>query len=123
MGGLLGALADTGGPYWTRVKRVGSATLFSGAVGLAIGSVIHGHGWAAVAALTVVAGVSGVLSSVGDIRSVTGLQLFVYTGLGLGPVGGQHPVWRGGGAGAGRGVGADLDPARVAVFPARGRTA
>jgi uncharacterized membrane protein YccC len=93
MGGLLGTLADAGGPYWTRVKRAGSATLFGGAVGLTTGSVIHGHGWAAVAALVVLAGVSGALSSIGDIGSVTGLQLLVYTGLGLGPVGGQRPVW------------------------------
>jgi uncharacterized membrane protein YccC len=93
MGGLLGTLADTGGPYVVRVKRVGAACLLGGATGLTIGSVIHGHGWVAVIALVVVAGVSGVLSSFGDIGSVTGLQLLVYTGLGLGPVGAERPVW------------------------------
>jgi len=54
---------------------------------------VHGHGWLAVVALVVVAGVSGVLSAVGDIGSVTGLQLLVYTSLGTGPVGALRPVW------------------------------
>src|ERR1700730_10021443 len=93
MGGLLGALADTGGPYLSRVKRVGSAAVFGGAAGLAIGSVTHGHGWIAVIALVAVAGVSGVLSAIGDIGSVTGLQLLVYTSLGTGPIGALRPVW------------------------------
>ena len=93
MGGLLGTMADSGGPYLSRVKRVGSAAVFGGAAGLAIGSVTHGHGWLAVVALVVVAGVAGVLSAVGDIGSVTGLQLLVYTSLGTGPVGALRPVW------------------------------
>jgi len=92
-GGLLGTLADTGGPYLSRVKRVGSAAVFGGAAGLAIGSVTHGHGWLAVLALVVVAGVSGLLSALGDIGSVTGLQLLVYTSLGAGPIGALRPVW------------------------------
>ncbi len=93
MGGLLGIMADTGGPYLTRVKRVASASVLGGAVGLTIGALIHGHGWAAVAGLVVVAGASGVLSSTGDIGSVTGLQLLVYAGLGVGPIGTLRPVW------------------------------
>ena len=93
MGGLLGTMADAGGPYLSRVKRVCSAAVFGGAAGLAIGSVTHGHGWLAVLALIVVAGVSGLLSARGDIGSVTGLQLLVYTSLGAGPVGALRPVW------------------------------
>ena len=58
-GGLLGTLADAGGPYLNRVKRVCSAAVFGGAAGLAIGAVTHGHGWLAVVALVAVAGVSG----------------------------------------------------------------
>jgi uncharacterized membrane protein YccC len=76
-----------------RVRRVGSAAVFGSAVGLAIGSVTHGHGWLAVVAMTVVAGVSGVLRAIGDIGSVTGLQLLVYTALGTGPLGALRPVW------------------------------
>ncbi|MGB6583827.1 MAG: FUSC family protein, partial [Streptosporangiaceae bacterium] len=93
MGGILGTMADTGGPYLSRVKRVCSAAVFGGAAGLAIGSAVHGQGWLAVVALVVVAGVSGVLSAVGDIGSATGLQLLVYTSLGTGPVGALRPVW------------------------------
>jgi uncharacterized membrane protein YccC len=93
MGGLMGTMADTGGSYRNRVKRVTSGAVLGGAAGLAIGSVIHGHGWIAVLALTLVAGVSGVVSALGDIGSSTGLQLLVYAGLGLGPLGAQRPVW------------------------------
>jgi uncharacterized membrane protein YccC len=93
MGGLLGTMADAGGPYLNRVKRVCSAAVFGGAAGLAIGAATHGHGWLAVVALVVVAGVSGLLSARGDIGSVTGLQLLVYTSLGAGPVGALRPVW------------------------------
>ena len=92
-GGLLGTLADAGGPYLSRVKRVCSAAVFGGAAGLAIGAVTHGHGWLAVVALVAVAGVSGLLSARGDIGSVTGLQLLVYTSLGAGPIGALRPVW------------------------------
>ena len=92
-GGLLGTMADAGGPYLSRVKRVCSAAVFGGAAGLAIGAVTHGHGWLAVVALVAVAGVSGLLSARGDIGSVTGLQLLVYTSLGAGPIGALRPVW------------------------------
>jgi uncharacterized membrane protein YccC len=93
MGGLLGTLADTGGPYLTRVKRVASACLLGGAAGLTIGGLIHGHGWVAVIALVLMAGVSALLSSFGELGSVAGLQLLVYTALGFGPVGAERPVW------------------------------
>ena len=93
MGGILGTMADTGGRYVYRVERISSAAVFGGAVGLAIGSATRGHGWIAVAALIVVAGVSGLVSELGSIDSVTGLQLVVYTALGAGPLGAQRPVW------------------------------
>jgi uncharacterized membrane protein YccC len=100
-GGLLSTLADTGGPYLSRMKRVAIAAA-GGAAGLTIGAVTHGHGWLAVVALVVVAGVSGVLSTAGDLGSVTGLQLLVYTALGAGPIGALRPVWH---TAAGFGVG------------------
>jgi uncharacterized membrane protein YccC len=93
IGGLLGAMSDTGGTYLTRAKRVAAAGVLGGAVGLTIGSVIHGRGWIAVLALVVVAGASGVLSSIGDLGSVIGLQLLVYASLGLSPIGALRPVW------------------------------
>src|SRR3984957_14284340 len=36
-GALLGTMADTGGPYLTRVKRVGSGAAVGGAAGRALG--------------------------------------------------------------------------------------
>ncbi len=93
VGGLLGSLTDRGGAYLNRVKRISAVGVFGGAAGLAIGSAIHGRGWIAVVALVVVAGVSAVLSTVGEIGSQVGLQLLVYTSLGIGPFGALRPVW------------------------------
>jgi len=93
LGGLLGTMIDTGGPYMVRVKRVLTAGVFGGAAGLVVGELIHGRGWIAVAALVVVAGVSAVLSRLGGTGSVTGLQLLVYSSLGLGPFGALRPWW------------------------------
>jgi uncharacterized membrane protein YccC len=93
VGGLLGSLTDRGGSYLNRVKRISVVGVFGGAAGLAIGSAIHGRGWIAVVALVVVAGVSAVLSTIGDIGSQVGLQLLVYTSLGIGPFGALRPVW------------------------------
>jgi uncharacterized membrane protein YccC len=93
LGGLLGTMTDRGGSYLSRVKKVSAVGVFGGAAGLAIGSVIHGRGWIAVIALVVVAGVSAVVSSLGDTGSQIGLQLLVYASLGLGPFGGLRPVW------------------------------
>ena len=92
-GGLLGTLTDRGGSYLYRVKRVSSVGVFGGAVGLAIGSAIHGRGWIAMVALVAVAGASAVLSSLGDTGSQIGLQLLVYASLGIGPFGALRPVW------------------------------
>jgi uncharacterized membrane protein YccC len=93
MGGLLGIVVDNGGTYTARLRRVGSAAVFGGAAGLTIGSLIHHHGWVAVGALVVVAGISAVLSAISDIGSVTGLQLLVYSSLGLGALGALRPWW------------------------------
>jgi uncharacterized membrane protein YccC len=93
MGGLLGIVVDNGGPYTARLRRVGSAAVFGGAAGLAIGSFIHGRGWVTVVAVVAVAGISAVLSAISDIGSVTALQLLVYSSLGLGPLGALRPWW------------------------------
>jgi hypothetical protein len=93
MGGLMGTVVDQGGPYPLRIKRVGTAALVGGAAGLGIGSVIHGRGWLAVFTLVAVAGVAALLSAVGEIGSVTGQQLLLYSTFGLGPIGALHPWW------------------------------
>ncbi len=93
MGGLLGTVVDSGGAYVARLQRVGTSAVFGGAVGITIGSLLHGRGWIAVLVLVAVAGVSALLSSISDIGSVTGLQLLIYSSLGLGPIGGLRPWW------------------------------
>jgi uncharacterized membrane protein YccC len=95
IGGLIAVIVDVGGPYLARLKRVGSAAVFGGAVGLTIGVAIHGRGWIAVLVLVLVAGVSVVVSEMGSTGSVVGLQLLVYATLGLGPLGGLRPWWTG----------------------------
>ena len=93
IGGLTGTVVDTAGPYVVRVKRAVIAGAFGGAVGLVIGMLIHDRGWVAVASLVVVAGVSALISRLGSTASATGLQLLVFTALGLGPFGALRPWW------------------------------
>jgi hypothetical protein len=93
LGALLSISIDNGGPYWDRVKRIGGAAVFGGAPGLLIGTLIHGRGWIAVVVVVFMAGVSAVLARLGAVGSVTGLQLFVYSTLGLGPLGELRPYW------------------------------
>jgi uncharacterized membrane protein YccC len=92
-GGLLAVVVDVGGPFVARLKRVGTAAVFGGAAGLAIGSLIHGRGWMAVLGLVALAGVSALISSFGAVGSVTGLQLVVYAAVCLGPLGALRPWW------------------------------
>jgi hypothetical protein len=93
IGGLMSILIDNGGPFWARVRRVGTAAVFGGALGLTIGSLIHGRGWVAVGCIVAVAGVSSLLARLGGTGSVTGLQLLVYSAVSLGPFGRLRPVW------------------------------
>lgn len=93
MGGLLSVMIDQGGPFRVRVRRIGTAAIFGGAVGLTLGSLIHGRGWVAVGVLVVIAGVSAIMARLGGVGSVTGLQLIIYSSLGLGPVGALRPWW------------------------------
>jgi uncharacterized membrane protein YccC len=93
MGGLLSVTIDNGGPYLDRVRRVGTSAICGGAPGLLIGSLIHGRGWVAVVVVVVVAGVSAIMARLGGVGSVTGLQLFIYSTLGLGPLGALRPWW------------------------------
>ena len=93
MGALLSVMIDTGGPYRARVIRIGTAAVCGGAAGLVVGSAIHGRGWIAVVSLVVVAAVSAIITRLGGTGSVTGLQLLVYSALGLGPIGALRPWW------------------------------
>jgi uncharacterized membrane protein YccC len=93
LGGLLSVMIDTGGPYLARVRKIGTAVVFGGAAGLVVGELIHGRGWIAVIALVVVAFVSALITRLGATGSATGLQLLVYSALGIGPVGELRPWW------------------------------
>ena len=93
LGALLSISIDAGGPYWDRVKRIGTSAIFGGAPGLLIGTIIHGRGWIAVVVIVFMAGVSALLARLGAVGSVTGLQLFIYSTLGLGPLGALRPWW------------------------------
>jgi len=93
LGALLSITIDNGGPYWDRVKRIGTSAVCGGAPGLLIGMLIHGRGWVAVAVVVFVAGVSAIMARLGGIGSITGLQLFVYSTLGLGALGALRPWW------------------------------
>src|SRR5277367_2034134 len=53
VGGLVGTVIDTGGPYLVRVKRAFIAGVLGGATGLVIGMLIHHRGWVAVVSLVV----------------------------------------------------------------------
>src|ERR1700742_3063825 len=93
MGALLAVMIDTGGPFRPRVGRIAAAAVLGGAPGLLIGTLIHGRGWVAVGAVVFIAGASSIMARLGGVGSVTGLQLFVYSALGLGPLGLLRPWW------------------------------
>src|SRR5215469_1018098 len=93
IGGLMSVMVDQGGTYRSRVVLVVTAGIGGGAAGLLIGSMIHGRGWVAVVALVLVAGVSTIISRLGSVGSLTGLQLVVYSSLGVGPLGALRPWW------------------------------
>jgi uncharacterized membrane protein YccC len=93
IGGLLSVMAGPRGPFRVRIVRIAAAGVCGGAAGLVIGTLIHGRGWAAVAALIAVAGVSALASVFGAIGSAIGMQLLIYSCFALGPLGALRPWW------------------------------
>ncbi|MFI9081765.1 FUSC family protein [Streptomyces sioyaensis] len=92
LGAYGAALDDTSGAY-----RLRAATLLlpqlGGAIGLSLGRLTGGLPWAAVVLMTAVALVSGFVSSIGRLSSMTGLVLLLASAMGLGmPTDG--PWWR-----------------------------
>lgn len=76
MGALSGVISDTADAYRLRVFNLAVPQVF-GAVGVTIGSLAYGHGWVAVGAVTGVALVSGMISTIGPVASVSGLLLLL----------------------------------------------
>ncbi|MGN9755753.1 FUSC family protein [Streptomyces sp. SD31] len=83
MGALNGVISDTAAAYRVRIPTIAIPQLF-GAVGVTVGSLVYGHGWAAVAAVTGVALVSGMISTIGAVASAAGLVLLLTCVVGAG---------------------------------------
>ncbi|MFH8991783.1 FUSC family protein [Streptomyces sp. NPDC017940] len=89
MGALSGVIGDTADAYRMRILNIAVPQLF-GALGVTLGSLVFGHGWTAVAAVTAVALVSGMMSTIGAVASVSGLLLLLNSVIGAGlPLPGQ----------------------------------
>ncbi|MEU5631167.1 FUSC family protein [Streptomyces rishiriensis] len=83
MGALSGVIGDTADAYRMRILNIAIPQLF-GAVGVTLGSAVYGHGWLAVAAVTGVALLSGMISTIGAVASVSGLLLLLNSVVGAG---------------------------------------
>ncbi|MFE4552164.1 MULTISPECIES: FUSC family protein [unclassified Streptomyces] len=83
MGALSGVIGDTADAYRMRILTIAVPQLF-GAAGVTIGAVAFGHGWTTVVAVTAVALVSGMLSTIGAVASVSGLLLLLNCVIGAG---------------------------------------
>ncbi|NWF26904.1 FUSC family protein [Streptomyces sp. PKU-EA00015] len=83
MGALSGVIGDTADAYRMRLLNIAVPQLF-GAVGVTLGTLVYGQGWVAVGALTLVALVSGMISTIGAVASVSGLLLLLNAVVGAG---------------------------------------
>ncbi|MER5469391.1 FUSC family protein [Streptomyces sp. NPDC002685] len=83
MGALSGVIGDTADAYRMRIFNI-AVPQFFGAIGVTIGAAVFGHGWEAVVAVTGVALISGMISSIGAVASVTGLLLLLNCVIGAG---------------------------------------
>ncbi|GFM98107.1 hypothetical protein Sfulv_29180 [Streptomyces fulvorobeus] len=83
MGALSGVIGDTADAYRMRVLNIAVPQLF-GALGMMLGILVFDTGWAAVGVLTVIALVSGMMSTIGAVASVSGLLLLLNSVVGSG---------------------------------------
>lgn len=83
MGALTGVIGDTADAYRMRVFNIALPQFF-GAVGVTLGTLVYGEGWLAVGILTLIALVSGMISSIGAVASVSGLLLLLNAVVGAG---------------------------------------
>ncbi len=83
MGALSGVIGDTADAYRMRILNIAVPQLF-GALGVTLGALVFGHGWTAVAAVTLVALISGMMSTIGAVASVSGLLLLLNCVIGAG---------------------------------------
>ncbi|MCX4644273.1 FUSC family protein [Streptomyces sp. NPDC055059] len=83
MGALSGVIGDTADAYRMRILNIAVPQLF-GAVGVTVGTLVYGHGWVTVATVTGVALISGMISTIGAVASVSGLLLLLNCVIGAG---------------------------------------
>ncbi|MFJ4469982.1 FUSC family protein [Streptomyces sp. NPDC089424] len=83
MGALNGVISDTAAAYRMRVLNIAVPQLF-GAAGVTLGTLVYGQGWVAVAVVTGIALVSGMISTIGAVASVSGLLLLLNCVVGAG---------------------------------------
>ncbi|MGW5651625.1 FUSC family protein [Streptomyces humi] len=83
MGALSGVIGDTADAYRMRILNIAVPQLF-GAVGVTLGSLVYGQGWLTVAVVTVIALLSGMISTIGAVSSVSGLLLLLNSVIGAG---------------------------------------
>ncbi|MFB7372664.1 FUSC family protein [Streptomyces sp. NPDC056222] len=92
MGALSGVIGDTADAYRMRFYNIAVPQLF-GALGVTLGTLVFDQGWLAVVVLTLVALVSGMISSIGAVASVSGLLLLLNAVVGAGlPM--PEPWWK-----------------------------
>ncbi|MEU6771733.1 FUSC family protein [Streptomyces sp. NPDC046759] len=83
MGALSGVIGDTADAYRMRILNIAVPQLF-GAIGVTLGALVYDHGWYAVAVVTATALVSGMISTIGAVASVSGLLLLLNCVVGAG---------------------------------------
>ncbi|MFJ5774868.1 FUSC family protein [Streptomyces sp. NPDC093094] len=83
MGALSGVISDTADAYRMRILNIAVPQAF-GAVGITLGALVYGHDWTAVAVVTALALVSGMISTIGAVASVSGLLLLLNAVVGAG---------------------------------------
>lgn len=83
IGALSGVIGDTADAYRMRLLNIAVPQVF-GAVGVTLGTLVYARGWLTVAVLTLVALVSGMVSSIGAVASASGLLLLLNAVIGSG---------------------------------------
>lgn len=83
MGALSGVISDTADAYRMRLLHIAVPQVFS-AVGITVGSLVYGQEWVAVGVLTAIALVSGMISTIGAVASISGLLLLLNSVIGAG---------------------------------------
>lgn len=92
IGALSASMADRGGPYRLRAIRVGLVAP-AGATGFLLGGLALGHGALTVALVVGAALISGLISVLGNVASVAGLQFVLMSVVASGISFGSGPLW------------------------------